>query len=165
MSVIKTKRINDSAFTPYISLLLRLLVGGTFMFACISKFPLHSKFVEVVQSYHLLPDPLAMAYALALPWVELLIGSYLILGILIKPSAVITILIGISFMVANISAIIRGEYYCPNCFGETFPLVVSQALTIDIFIMIAAVLLLLIAGKRELLGFDSWFIGKWTARK
>ena len=68
-------------------------------------------------------------------------------------------------MVANVSAIIRGEYYCPNCFGETFPLAVSQALTIDIFIMIAALLLLLIADERELLSFDSWFASRWTVKK
>jgi len=160
MSAIKTRGIKEAIYTRYISLLLRLLVGGIFVVSSISKFPLHSKFVEVVQSYQLLPDPMATAYALALPWIELLIGSYLVLGILIKPSTVVTILLSISFLVANISAIVRGEYYCPDCFGELFPLTVSQAISIDILIIIAAVILFLINGNRELLGFDSWFAGR-----
>ncbi len=164
MTAIKIKRIRGGISAPYISLLLRLLLGGLLVVAGISKLPMHSSFVEIVQSYQLLPDPLATAYALALPWIELLIGSYLILGILTKPSAVITILVGISFMLANISAIIRGEYFCPNCFGESFPLTASQALIIDVFIIFAAILLM-IAAKRDLLGFDGWFARKWTDRK
>ena len=160
----KIKRIREVISDPYISLLLRLLLGGLLVFASISKLPMHSSFVEVVQSYHLLPDPLATAYALALPWIELLIGSYLILGILTKPSTVISILVGISFMVANISAIIRGEYYCPNCFGESFPLTASQALTVDIFIIFVAILIMS-ASTRGLLGFDNWFARRWIDRK
>jgi len=120
-----------------------------------------------MQSYHLLPDPLATVYGFTLPWVELLVGSYLVLGILIKPGAIVTTLIGVSFLIANVGAAIKGEYYCPDCFGELFPLTVSQAISIDIFIIIAAVILLLITGKRELLGFDSWFIhkfGNWNLK-
>lgn len=165
MSAIKSRGIKKAIYTRYISLFIRLLVGGIFIVSSIAKFPLHSKFIEVVQSYQLLPDLIATAYALALPWVELLVGSYLILGILIKPSSIVTALLGISFMVANISAIIQGEQYCPDCFGELFSLAVSQAISIDIFIIIAAVILILITGKKELLGFDSWFAGRLSNKK
>ena len=140
----------------YLFLLLRLLVGATFVFASVTKLPEHSLFVAVVKGYHLLPDSLATAYALALPWAELLIGVYLILGILLRPSAVVTILIGISFLVANISAIVQGEQYCGGCFGEAIFLSVWQALVIDIFIL-AAALLLLFARDGKRFGFDSWF--------
>jgi uncharacterized membrane protein YphA (DoxX/SURF4 family) len=106
---IDTRRIKETAYAPFVSLVMRLVVGGTFVFASISKFPLQLRLVEIVQSYHLLPAPLAAGYALVLPWVELVIGAYLILGILIKPGAIISILIGLSFLVANVSAIIQGS--------------------------------------------------------
>ncbi|MFC2038761.1 MauE/DoxX family redox-associated membrane protein [Chloroflexota bacterium] len=154
--------IKESTYTRYISLFIRLLVGSIFIVSSISKLPLQSKFIEVVQSYQLLPDLMATAYGFALPWVELLIGCYLFLGILIKPGAIVTILLGISFMVANISAIMGNEYYCPDCFGEIFPLTVFQAISIDIFIIIAAVFLILVTGKKEILSFDSWFAYKFS---
>ena len=137
--------------------MLRLVAGSIFIFSAVTKLPLHSQFVAVVQSYHLLAEPLAIAYALTLPWVELLVGSYLILGILLKPSAIITIFIGMSFMIANVSAILRGEQYCGSCFGEAVPLFVSEALALDIFIMVTAVLLLVLEEGKQLLSFDSWF--------
>jgi len=152
--------IKESSWARYISVCIRLLLGGIFIASSVSKLPYHSRFVDVVQSYQLLPDPLATAYAVALPWVELVVGFYLVLGILIKPGAIVTVLLGISFLVANISAIVRGEYYCPDCFGELFLLTVYQAISIDIFIIIGALILILITHKRELLGFDSWFAGR-----
>ena len=64
-----------------------------------------------------------------------MVGGYLLLGTLLQPSAVATIPIGITFMVANVSAIIQEEEHCGSCFGEAVPLSVSQALTLDIFIV------------------------------
>ena len=164
MSAIRIGRLTPFLSSPYLALLLRLLVGATFVFAGVTKLPLHSEFIAIVQNYHLLPDPLATAYALMLPWIELLIGAYLLLGILLKPSAVATILIGISFIIANVSEAIRGEQYCSSCFGEAVPLLVWQALAIDIFIIVAALLLFLYGEVKQLLGFDSWFAHRQCAK-
>ena len=158
------KWVRSVLHRPYLSLALRLLVGGVLVFSAVTKLPLHSQFVGVVEGYNLLPGPLAEAYALALPWVELLVGVYLVLGILLRPSAAVTILMGISFTVANVSAIIQGEQFCASCFGEAFPLLVSQALTLDILIIIAALLLLLAGGREQLLGLDGWFARKRASR-
>jgi putative oxidoreductase len=150
--------------SPYISLVLRLLVGGVLIVSAVTKLPLHSQFVGIVESFNLLPQPLAEAYALTLPWVELLTGSYLTLGILLRPSAAVTILMGISFMVANVSAIVQGEQFCASCFGEAFPLLVSQALALDVFIIIAASLLFMVGGRKQFLGFDTWFMARKLRR-
>jgi putative oxidoreductase len=141
----------------YLALFLRLLVGGILVFSSVTKLPLHSQFVTIVESYHLLPQPLAIAYALALPWVELLVGSYLILGIQIKPSAVGSLLLSISFLIANVKAIIQGETFCGSCFGEAVLLPVSLALILDVFIITAVLILIISGGGKQLLGFDSWF--------
>lgn len=149
---------------PYLSLILRLVVGVTLVLASITKLPYHLHFVESVKSYHLLPDLLATAYALALPWFELVAGAYLILGILLQPAAVVTLLIGISFLVANVSAILAGEQYCSSCFGEAVPLLLSQAMALDALIIIAA-LVLLVGDRKELLSFDSWFQRRYCGTK
>lgn len=157
MAVIRFREAIGILRDSYLILVLRLFVGATFIFSAVTKLPLQSQFVEIVQSYHLLPDPLSTAYGIALPWIELLIGVYLLLGVLLKPSAFATILIGISFLIANVSAIVRGEQYCGSCFGESISLPVSQALTLDFLLMIAALLLLLAGGGKQLFGVDSWF--------
>ena len=163
--MVETENNNRVTLVRYLGLLIRLVTGGIFIVSSISKLPMQSRFVEVVQSFHLLPGPLTVAYGLVLPWVELLVGCYLVFGILVKPGAIITILMCISFLIANISSVIRGEYYCPDCFGELFALSVTQAITIDILIIISAAVLLFVAKKTEPLSFDSWFRGKYGSRK
>lgn len=157
MAVIRFREAAGVFRNSYLILVLRLFVGATFIFSAVTKLPIQSQFVEIVKSYHLLPDPLATAYGIALPWIELLIGVYLLLGVLLKPSAFITILIGISFLIANVSAIVRGEQYCGSCFGESISLPASLALTLDLLIMIAALLLLLARSNRQLFSLEGWF--------
>lgn len=149
--------IKESIYTRYLSLLVRLLLGGVFITSSMVKLPMQSRFVDVVQSYQLLPDILAAAYGFALTWIELLVGCYLVFGILVKPGAIITILMSISFLVANVSSIVRGDSYCPNCFGELVPLTVIQAITLDVLVVIAAILLLVFSGKEQVYSFDSWY--------
>ncbi|MFO8010262.1 MAG: MauE/DoxX family redox-associated membrane protein [Dehalococcoidia bacterium] len=137
---------------------LRLFVGGTFLFSAVSKLPHHTEFEGIVKDYELLPDALATAYANALPWVELFVGVYLVLGILVRPAAVVTLLMGVSFMIANISAMLRGDEHCGNCFGDVWTLAPWQSLTFDIFLLAAAVALLLPALSRQReIGLDRWF--------
>lgn len=140
----------------YLAVFLRILVGLIFLFSGFTKLPMHSQFVGIVESYNILPHLMAMAYALALPWVELIIGSYLILGIQVRVSAVISLLMAVSFMVANVSLVIQGEAYCGGCFGDVFSPSVSQALIIDIVIIVAAIYLYRVG--RQILSFDNLFI-------
>lgn len=163
--MVATENNSRVTIVRYLCLLIRLVTGGIFIVSSISKLPMQSRFVEVVQSFQLLPYPLSVAYGLVLPWVELLVGCYLVLGILVKPRAIITILMCISFLIANISSVIRGEYYCPDCFGALFALSVTQAITLDILIIIGALVLLLVARKIEPLSFDSWFRKKYVNGK
>ncbi len=152
--IVATRR---ASFPAYLNLILRILVGGTLIFSGVTKLPVHSDFVEIVNSYQILPEVLGTAYALALPWVEFVFGAYLIMGILVRPSAVISVLMAISFTVANVIALIGGEKYCSSCFGEAVILPTPLSLAIDVLI-IAACIYLIVKGKREsILGFDGWF--------
>ena len=144
----------------YLAVTLRLLIGGTFIFSGVTKLLSHSQFVDTVDSYHILPHSLATAYGVTLPWVELVIGAYLLLGMLIRPSAVAIVLMGISFMVANISAIVRGDEHCGSCFGEAVTFPAWQSLIVDVLIMIAAIYLVVVGGGKGMLSFDSWFANR-----
>ncbi len=150
-------RIAAFASNNNANLVLRIFLGGTFVLSSESKLPHHTEFVEVVKDYDLLPEMLSSAYGNALPWVELLIGVYLLLAILVRPSAFIALLMGISFMVANITAVARGDEYCGSCFGELVTIPVGQAVAFDVFILIAALCLVLFQSERQLCGLGSLF--------
>lgn len=143
--------------TVYLTLVVRILVGGTLVFSGVTKLTEHSEFVNIVNSYHLLPEVLGTKYAMVLPWAEFVFGAYLILGIQIRLSALVSVLMAISFTVANISAILRGEEHCASCFGSVITLPVPYSLSIDILIIIAGVLLVIMGGRGSLLNFDDFF--------
>ena len=117
---------------------------------------MHSRFVNIVETYNILPQPLATAYALAVPWLELLAGSYLLLGIQIRLSSIITLLLAFSFLVANISSAISGESLCGSCFGDVTILSVSQALVLDTGIIIATAYVYIVG--RQPYSFDNLFL-------
>ena len=143
---------------------LRLLLGGTLVFSATVKLPMHSEFVNLVNAYHLLPAWMATIYATALPWVELLVGAYLVLGIRVRPIAVIAGLISISFIVANVSAIMRGDETCLHCFGQVIDLPVVTALIIDIAMVAIASYLVIVGSRAKTLSFDGWFGNRQRSR-
>jgi len=153
-SVVAKRRKSNLA---YVSLILRLLVGSTLLFSGVTKLPVHNNFVEVVISYHILPEVLGTAYAMVLPWAEFVFGAYLVLGIMVRPSAFASVLLGTSFTIANVIAILRGEEHCTSCFGNVFVLLTHYSLAIDVFIIIAGVLLLFMGRNTPSFGFDDWF--------
>ena len=154
------KRVTAILSHPFVNLMLRLFLGGTFILSAVTKLPHHSEFVEIVKDYDLLPNFLATGYGNALPWIELVVGVYIILGILPKFSATVIILMAFSFMLANIRSIARGEDRCGTCFGETITLPVWQAMTIDILILIAALILLLVPGKKLLFSLENLVLNR-----
>lgn len=154
------KRITLILHGAYLHLALRLFLGATFIASAASKLPMQTRFVDVVKEYHLLPDPLAFAYGSTLPWLELLIGAYFLLGILSRINAVATLLVGATFLVANISAMVKGMETCGSCFGEAFPLSASHALVFDGFILLAAVILLTVKADAMILSLDGWFAAR-----
>lgn len=152
----KIKRTAAIFQGKYPAVVLRLLIGIIFVFSAVTKLPMHSQFITIVESYHLLPQTLATAFGLALPWVELLAGSYLILGIQIRPSSLVALLLALSLLVANISSAVSGESFCGNCFGKAIILPISQALVLDITIIIVTVYIYI--KGRQPYSFDSLFV-------
>jgi uncharacterized membrane protein YphA (DoxX/SURF4 family) len=59
---------------------VRLILGVIFIYASYNKI-LHPKaFAEVVYNYQILPDGLINVTAIVLPWLEMLMGIFLIMG-------------------------------------------------------------------------------------
>lgn len=74
----------------YVVLLARLIIGGLFVYASIHKIADPAAFAVSIRNYLILPPAWSNVCALTLPWIELVAGSLLIVGILTKPSALLT---------------------------------------------------------------------------
>jgi uncharacterized membrane protein YphA (DoxX/SURF4 family) len=70
-----------------------------------------------VQAYKLLPGALEAPFTYALPFVEVAIGLYLIVGLLVRPVAIFTCLLMVVFIAALGQAWARGLSLDCGCFG------------------------------------------------
>jgi uncharacterized membrane protein YphA (DoxX/SURF4 family) len=136
----------------YPSFAFRLVVGGVFIVSGAGKLPERALFIEKVEEFDLLPQTLANFYGNVLPWVEIVIGASLIIGLLSRFAAVVAMLSSLSFIVANSVVLYRGLNLECGCFGETAVLQTRDALIIDCVMLIAAFLILI--HKGEFLSLD-----------
>jgi hypothetical protein len=144
---------------PYFTLFSRAAVGGVLLFAGILKLPHVDTLLWEVVQYDILSHDLALIYSHALPPVEIALGSFLILGVLLQLSALFSGLLVLSFSIAKISALVRGLDIdiCP-CFGPAVPLLAVPSLAIDL-VLLALALQIVIVGSRVFSG-DALFLGK-----
>lgn len=107
------RRVIDNDF---LTLASRLIVGGVFIYAAIYKIADPLSFANAIWNYHLAPGSLINLSALVLPWVEMLVGLGLILGILYRGSALLVNGLTIMFMIALAFAVARGLDIDCGCF-------------------------------------------------
>lgn len=97
--------------------ILALVFGGVFVYAGAVKAADPSRFLIDIRSFDMLPDPFAAWMALGLPWLELLCGLAVILGVLRRGALLILNLALVVFFVAIGIAKSRGlDIHC-GCFG------------------------------------------------
>ncbi len=103
----------------YFLFLLRLVIGGTFIYSAVDKILYPDEFARIVYNYHLLPGQTINLFALLLPWVELVAGVLLIAGFWEKAAAVVIGGLLAVFIVALGNALIKGVNIECGCFSTT----------------------------------------------
>ena len=139
----------------YLSLVFRIALGVIFIISGAGKLPELAAFVDQVEEANVLPHVLARAYGTALPYVEIVIGALLILGLLSRFAAGIGGLAALSFIIGNSFRLHRGLYGECGCFGSIASLQFStwEALIIDCVLLVMAIQILV--HKGEFLSLDS----------
>ena len=134
----------------------RFLLGSIFIAASIGKLQHPAAFVTLVTSYNVLPYELAAIYGLLAPWLELIIGSLLILGLFTRFASGLSVPLIISFIIASSHKLLVGAAGECGCFGAVMPLSLSQSLYMDALMLLVAVPLILYKVKL-------FSIGHWLA--
>jgi len=121
-------------------LVLRLLLGGIFIVAGASKIGHGAEFAAQIAGFRILPQLVIAPMALALPFLEVLLGGYLILGLFTRAAGWIAVLLLALFDAAIASAVIRGMTVSCGCFGPNDTTVTTWAeVARDAFFVLLAV--------------------------
>jgi uncharacterized membrane protein YphA (DoxX/SURF4 family) len=129
---------------PYLLFALRLIVGLTLLFSAAGKLPHQAEFISAVQAHGLLPGVLASIYGSILPWLELLAGVLLVGGLFTRFASAVTLLMVISFLIANGTAVfhnVKNYDSACGCF-RWITVRTGDALIIDIALVLFTILLL-----------------------
>jgi uncharacterized membrane protein YphA (DoxX/SURF4 family) len=108
-------------------LVLRIGLGGLFLFAAYQKLfasPFsHQNFMEAILAFRVIPnrsewDWLLMTGTYGIPWIELLAGLALVLGVWTRAAALVIGVLLMVFIAGIVSVVTRGFDVDCSCFGQ-----------------------------------------------
>ena len=102
----------------YILIAFRLVVGGMFIWAGVSKIIDPLGFAQNIVNYRVFPEGISFFLALVLPWIEVICGVFLILGIFRSASALLLSGFLVVFLVLIATTLVRGIDIDCGCFGS-----------------------------------------------
>lgn len=102
----------------WLVLLLRVVVGGIWIVAGALKITHLEASVTAVRGYQLLPYGLAEVVGRLLPPLELAVGLFLVLGIVLRVSGTLSALMQAAFIIGIASVWARGISINCGCFGD-----------------------------------------------
>jgi putative oxidoreductase len=141
--------VTDTA-RKYLTLALRIVLGGVFLYAGGLKITDPAAFAGSVAAYKLIPTFGNYLVAATLPWVEVLCGLLLITGYRVRAGATLILLMNLVFVVALTSAIIRGLDIDCGCFRQGGPKTSPWIALLRDLAFIAGIVVLLWLDKRRI---------------
>lgn len=97
--------------------IIRVLLGGLLLAAGALKVGHATELAATIATFRLLPAPIVGPLAVALPYVELLLGAYLVAGLFTRIVATISALQFLCYAGAIASAVVRHISASCGCFG------------------------------------------------
>jgi hypothetical protein len=134
--------VRDFLSNGILLLASRFVLGMVFIVAAVPKIAQPEIFAASIEAYEILPVAAVNLAAIAVPWIELLCGVFLIGGARIRPSAALLGAMLLVFIVAIASAIIRGLNINCGCFGGAGSPVGWGKVVEDVALLVPAWLLL-----------------------
>ena len=134
----------------WVIFLLRLGIGGLFVYAGWIKMQNPQAFADSIYSFHLMPSVFINLLALTLPPFEIMAGALMIVGWQMRPATLAVVLMNAVFILAIAQGLARGLKIDCGCFGSGEPTLWKSwaALGRDILLLAGAWLVYL----RNLLG-------------
>jgi uncharacterized membrane protein YphA (DoxX/SURF4 family) len=97
--------------------LVRVLLGGLLVAAGVLKVGHPAELAASIAAYRILPAAIVGPLALALPYLEILLGGYLIAGLFTRVAAIVAAVQFVAYAAAIASAVVRHIAANCGCFG------------------------------------------------
>ena len=111
-------KFTSAKYQPWLTLAFRLILGGVLLVAGALKVPDPYSSATSVRAYQILPVDLANFLGFVLPFAEVVIGIFLIVGIWVRLNAIAGGALMVMFIIAIGQAWIRGISLDCGCFGK-----------------------------------------------
>lgn len=99
-------------------LLARFFLGAVFLYAGGPKILDPMNFAEAISNYRLVPATLVTLTAVAVPWLEVVVGICLLSGLLTRSAAALAGCLSFTFATAITTAVVRGLDIECGCFSN-----------------------------------------------
>lgn len=118
---------------PEVILILRLVVGATFVYAAYDKILHPFSFAIAVRGYQIIPPDVSNLFAIAVAWSEMVAGVLLIAGLITRQAAGALFLLLGMFVAALVIVTVKGLVIDCGCFSseggsQTGPLLILRNL-------------------------------------
>ena len=107
----------DGAVVSALVLVARIVAGVIFLRSSLGKLRAPGAFVDGVETYDVLPKPLACAVGWLLPWLELGLALTLLAGVALPVAGALASLLLLRFIIAVGINLRRGRMIACNCHG------------------------------------------------
>jgi uncharacterized membrane protein YphA (DoxX/SURF4 family) len=111
-------KFTSAKYQPWLTLAFRLILGGVLIVAGALKVSDPYSSATSVRAYQILPVDLANFLGFVLPFAEVVIGIFLIVGIWVRLNAIAGGALMVMFIIAIGQAWIRGISLDCGCFGK-----------------------------------------------
>lgn len=120
-----TVRKNDLLNHPWFLILIRIGLGGIFLYAGATKIINPQAFADSISTFQMLPPQFINLIALGLPPFEVILGIQLLFGWKLRAGLLAALLLALVFVMAIGQGIARGLPIDCGCFGSSEPSVLS----------------------------------------
>jgi uncharacterized membrane protein YphA (DoxX/SURF4 family) len=111
--------LRDALASPWLTVRVQIALGAIFVAASLPKIADPPSFAHMIYNYRILPAGLINVTSLVMPWVELITGLALILGIWTRPARSIIAAMLIVFIAAIAFNLARGNAIDCGCFDTS----------------------------------------------
>jgi uncharacterized membrane protein YphA (DoxX/SURF4 family) len=150
--------MNSSRLRDYLQLLLRFLIGGILVYAGFSKaIAPAAEFAAAIAAYKVLPHAAVHWAALIWPWLELMIGTYLVFGFFTQRAAQCAAGMFGLFLLVVVSALARHmDPGSCGCFGLGMSFKIQTMAILDSGLLAASLLLTYLSKIAPGISVDAW---------
>ncbi len=154
----REKRMNSLINNRWVFLLLRVLIGGIFIYAGFTKTQSPLQFADSIATFKVLPIGFINILAIGLPIFEIIAGMMLIAGWQLRAGALAILVLTTIFALALGQALIRGLEVDCGCFGSGKPSLFKtwSAFGRDLLLFAGAMIIYLKCLKTEFKGAEKF---------